>query len=231
MFKRDIPVSDKASGKSRGVYHLNFFLHTRRRILYAPLSLDQGSAKKESSLSFALFQLTPPSFVRALPPESGSTGGTPLCIAPCATRVNATPLQRDGSKWDSLHESKFFVTETLLLDPDPKRNVLRSVVSSLSWSLSHLPATSFDFSTFTCLSSANELGPPVNSSTLFRIECEYLICIMRYIVTQIKKKALIKERGKKKRKTSIELRVTFRLRIDKRDRTRFEEEQSSPFVI
>ncbi|GBM87605.1 hypothetical protein AVEN_119533-1 [Araneus ventricosus] len=90
-----------------------------------------------------------------------------MCHVECDPLCNVTWFR--GT--DSLHESKFFVTETLVLDPDPKRNVLRSVVSSLSWSLSHLPATSFDFSTFTCLSSPNALGPPVNSSTLFRIEC------------------------------------------------------------
>ncbi|GBO16533.1 hypothetical protein AVEN_222015-1, partial [Araneus ventricosus] len=112
----------------------------------------------------------PPSFVRALPPESGAARNASavrlMCHVECDPLCNVTWFR--GT--DSLHESKFFVTETLVLDPDPKRNVLRSVVSSLSWSLSHLPATSFDFSTFTCLSSPNALGPPVNSSTLFRIE-------------------------------------------------------------
>ncbi|GFU39631.1 hemicentin-1-like isoform X2 [Nephila pilipes] len=119
---------------------------------------------------FTLKLSAPPSFVRALPPESGAARNASsvrlMCHVECDPLCNVTWF-RGG---DSLHESKFFVTETLLLDPDPKRNVLRSVVSSLSWSLSHLPATSFDFSTFTCLSSANALGPPVNSSTLFRIE-------------------------------------------------------------
>ncbi|KAF8768326.1 Hemicentin-2 like protein [Argiope bruennichi] len=119
---------------------------------------------------FTLKLSAPPSFVRALPPESGAARNTSavrlMCHVECDPLCNVTWFR--GT--DSLHESKFFVTETLVLDPDPKRNVLRSVVSSLSWSLSHLPATSFDFSSFTCLSSSNALGPSVNSSTLFRIE-------------------------------------------------------------
>lgn len=112
--------------------------------------------------------------MRSLSKESGAARNASdvrlMCHVECDPLCNVTWYR--GS--DSLQDSKFFVTETIILDSDPKRNVLKSVVSTLSWSLSHLPATSFDYSTFTCVSSANDLGPGVNSSTLFRIECKQI---------------------------------------------------------
>ncbi|GIY71583.1 uncharacterized protein CDAR_442901 [Caerostris darwini] len=116
-------------------------------------------------------QLGVPSLLRARPaPESGAARNASavrlVCHVECDPLCSVTWFRGQ----DSLLDSKFFVTETLVLEADPRRDVLRSVVSSLSWSLSHLPASSFDFSTFACRSSANPLGPPVHSSTLFRIE-------------------------------------------------------------
>ncbi|XP_071033382.1 B-cell receptor CD22-like [Parasteatoda tepidariorum] len=145
---------EKVNAASEGVY----FCAGRNEVGTGPLG------------HFKLKLSAPPAFVRPLPKESGAARNASsvrlMCHVECDPLCNVTWYR--GT--DSLLDSKFFLTETMVLDPDPKRNVLKSVVSTLSWSLSHLPATSFDFSTFTCVSSANDLGPSVNSSTLFRIE-------------------------------------------------------------
>ncbi|XP_054708263.1 hemicentin-1-like [Uloborus diversus] len=114
-----------------------------------------------------------PSFVRALPPESGAPRNASSVRLVCHVECDPACDISWYRGTEPLKNSKFFSIETLTLDPDPKRNLLRSSVGSLSWSPSHLPASSgdfFDSSTFSCISSGNELGAGVNSSTLFKIE-------------------------------------------------------------
>ncbi|XP_054720922.1 B-cell receptor CD22-like [Uloborus diversus] len=138
----------------------------------AQLTLNELTPLKGGSISLFCQMEDPvaPTFVRPLPAVSGAPRNASSVRLVC--HVECTPLcniswYRDGQP---LQDSKFFVQENLSLEEDRKRNLLPSIVGSLSWSPSHLPHSRFDSSTFSCRSSENTVGPGVNSSTIFRIE-------------------------------------------------------------
>ncbi|KAM7313409.1 hemicentin-1 [Ixodes scapularis] len=117
---------------------------------------------------WVLDALAPPSFVRPLPVTGGSLRNASAvsleCVVECDPLCEVSWLRNN----DSLADSPFFQVSNAVR-PEGGGH-FHSVASVLSWNMSHLPPSSFDFNTFTCQSTGNEIGPPVSSSMLFRVE-------------------------------------------------------------
>ncbi|XP_023224016.1 hemicentin-1-like isoform X2 [Centruroides sculpturatus] len=122
------------------------------------------------STTFPLKAVAPPAFVQKLP----DTGGVPrnATTVTLACRVECQPICQ--IEWlrnnESVKSSKFFHEKLIKHPEDPKKNIFTSITSVLTWNMSHLPASSFDYNSFTCRSTSNIAGPPVSSTLLFRVE-------------------------------------------------------------
>ncbi|KAL3169575.1 hypothetical protein MRX96_045359 [Rhipicephalus microplus] len=110
----------------------------------------------------------PPSFLRSLPATGGSlrnaTGVSLECVVECDPVCDVRWLRNN----ETLDESPFFHASQAVR-PEGGGH-FHSVASILSWNMSQLPPSSFDYNTFTCQSSENDVGPGVSSTMLFRVE-------------------------------------------------------------
>lgn len=133
-------------------------------------------------LYFLPFAVTAsPSFIRPLPLTGGSLRNASAvsleCVVECDPLCEVSWFRNN----DSLADSPFFqVTSTVRPEGG---GYFHSVASLLSWNMSHLPPASFDFNSFTCQSTANDVGPGVSSTMLFRVECES--CFLQFQLTGI----------------------------------------------
>ncbi|GFU10289.1 hemicentin-1-like isoform X2 [Nephila pilipes] len=119
---------------------------------------------------FALSAVAPPSFVKKLPERGGVLRNTTNVQLSC--HVECHPLCE--LEWlrnnESLRDSIVFESKLAHHRPDPRRNLFSSISSVLTWNMSLLPVNSFDYATFTCRSSGNEIGAGVSSTMAFRVE-------------------------------------------------------------
>lgn len=128
---------------------------------------------------FLSYSLAPPAFVKRLPERGGVRRNTTNVQLSC--HVECHPLCE--LEWlrnnESLRDSIVFESKTAVHRPEPKRNLFSSISSVLTWNMSLLPVNSFDYATFTCRSSGNEIGAGVSSTMAFRVECKYstVLCI------------------------------------------------------
>ncbi|XP_064471723.1 hemicentin-1-like isoform X2 [Ornithodoros turicata] len=109
-----------------------------------------------------------PSFLRALPETGGtlrnSTSVALECIVECDPLCDISWFRNNVS----LADSPFFQVTNVAQPESGGR--FHSISSVLSWNMSQVPPVSFDYNTFMCQSSANDVGQPVSSTMVFRIE-------------------------------------------------------------
>ena len=119
--------------------------------------------------------LAPPTFVRQLPEQGGVLRNTTnvelACHVECHPMCELEWLRNN----ESLRDSIVFESKTSVHRPDYHRNLFSSISSILTWNMSLLPVNSFDYATFSCRSSGNEIGPGVLSTMAFRVECKWML--------------------------------------------------------
>ncbi|CAN7984482.1 unnamed protein product, partial [Ixodes hexagonus] len=117
---------------------------------------------------WVLDAVAPPWFVRPLPATGGSLRNASAvsleCVVECDPLCEISWLRNN----DSLVDSPFFQVNNAVRPEGG--GYFHSVASVLSWNMSHLPPSSFDYNTFTCQSTSNDVGPAVSSTMLFRVE-------------------------------------------------------------
>ncbi|XP_035207910.1 B-cell receptor CD22-like [Stegodyphus dumicola] len=119
---------------------------------------------------FSLSAVAPPAFVKKLPERGGVLRNTTnvqlFCHVECHPLCELEWLRNN----ESLRDSIVFESKLAHHRPDPRRNLFSSISSVLTWNMSLLPVNSFDYATFTCRSSGNEIGAGVSSTMAFRVE-------------------------------------------------------------
>ncbi|XP_049272255.1 hemicentin-2 isoform X1 [Rhipicephalus sanguineus] len=110
----------------------------------------------------------PPSFLRSLPATGGSLRNATAVSLECVVECDPVCEVRWLRNNETLDESPFFHASQAVR-PEGGGH-FHSVASILSWNMSQLPPSSFDYNTFTCQSSENAVGPGVSSTMLFRVE-------------------------------------------------------------
>ncbi|KAL1418323.1 hypothetical protein MTO96_005788 [Rhipicephalus appendiculatus] len=113
-------------------------------------------------------QPAPPSFLRSLPATGGSLRNATAVSLECVVECDPVCEVRWLRNNETLEESPFFHASQAVR-PEGGGH-FHSVASILSWNMSQLPPSSFDYNTFTCQSSENAVGPGVSSTMLFRVE-------------------------------------------------------------
>ncbi|XP_041986040.1 uncharacterized protein LOC121738194 isoform X2 [Aricia agestis] len=122
--------------------------------------------------------LAPPSFKYAMNHYSGalykSQNISLSCTVECAPLCSVQWL-KDGVLIDPEKTNQYYVVERHI-DPQVNRNDFEATESTLHWNMSAWPggvlSRAADTARYTCRSSRNAAGPPVNSTTKFAVEYE-----------------------------------------------------------
>ncbi|CAB3242555.1 unnamed protein product [Arctia plantaginis] len=122
--------------------------------------------------------LAPPSFKYAMNHYSGalykSQNISLSCTVECAPLCSVQWL-KDGQVIDPDKTDRYYVVERKI-EPQVNRNDFEATESTLHWNMSAWPGNALDRSadtaSYTCRSSRNLAGPPVNSTTKFAVEYE-----------------------------------------------------------
>ncbi|KAM3956997.1 neuromusculin isoform 1-T1 [Aphomia sociella] len=125
----------------------------------------------------AIDVLAPPSFKYAMNHYSGalykSQNISLSCTVECAPLCSVQWL-KDGQVIDEKNDRYYVVTRKI--EPQVNRNDFEATESSLHWNMSAWPRSvldrTADTASYTCRSSRNDAGPPVNSTTKFAVEYE-----------------------------------------------------------
>ncbi|XP_060807894.1 hemicentin-1 [Amyelois transitella] len=121
--------------------------------------------------------LAPPSFKYAMNHYSGalykSQNISLSCTVECAPLCTVEWL-KDGQVIDK-NDDRYYV-ESRKIEPQVNRNDFEATESTLHWNMSAWPGRvldrTADTASYTCRSSRNDAGPPVNSTTQFAVEYE-----------------------------------------------------------
>ncbi|XP_028179374.1 uncharacterized protein LOC114366644 [Ostrinia furnacalis] len=127
--------------------------------------------------SVAIDVLAPPSFKYAMNHYSGalykSQNISLSCTVECAPLCSVQWL-KDGQVIDEKNDRYYVVTRKI--EPQVNRNDFEATESTLHWNMSAWPGRvldrAADTARYTCRSSRNDAGPPVNSTTKFAVEYE-----------------------------------------------------------
>ncbi|XP_047508893.1 hemicentin-2 isoform X5 [Pieris napi] len=122
--------------------------------------------------------LAPPSFKYAMNHYSGalykSQNISLSCTVECAPLCSVQWL-KDGQIIDPAKTDRYYVVDRKI-PPQVNRNDFEATESTLHWNMSSWPggalSRSSDTARYTCRSSRNAAGPPVNSTTKFAVEYE-----------------------------------------------------------
>ncbi|XP_049882019.1 hemicentin-1 isoform X4 [Pectinophora gossypiella] len=122
--------------------------------------------------------LAPPSFKYAMNHYSGalykSQNISLSCTVECAPLCSVQWL-KNGAVIDPEKTDRYYVVERKI-EPQVNRNDFEATESTLHWNMSAWPGGVLDRDTdtasYTCRSSRNDAGPPVNSTTKFAVEYE-----------------------------------------------------------
>ncbi|CAG5027639.1 unnamed protein product [Parnassius apollo] len=122
--------------------------------------------------------LAPPSFKYAMNHYSGalyrSQNISLSCTVECAPLCSVQWL-KDGQVIDPDKTDRYYVVERKI-EPQVNRNDFEATESTLHWNMSAWPggvlSRAADTARYTCRSSRNAAGPPVNSTTKFAVEYE-----------------------------------------------------------
>ncbi|XP_022828845.1 uncharacterized protein LOC111358149 isoform X1 [Spodoptera litura] len=122
--------------------------------------------------------LAPPSFKYAMNHYSGalykSQNISLSCTVECAPLCSVQWL-KDGHVIDPEKTDRYYVVERKI-EPQVNRNDFEATESTLHWNMSAWPSHALDraadTASYTCRSSRNLAGPPVNSTTKFAVEYE-----------------------------------------------------------
>ncbi|CAK1595229.1 unnamed protein product [Parnassius mnemosyne] len=122
--------------------------------------------------------LAPPSFKYAMNHYSGalyrSQNISLSCTVECAPLCSVQWL-KDGQVIDPDKTDRYYVVERKI-EPQVNRNDFEATESTLHWNMSAWPggvlSRAADVARYTCRSSRNAAGPPVNSTTKFAVEYE-----------------------------------------------------------
>ncbi|CAK1549321.1 unnamed protein product [Leptosia nina] len=122
--------------------------------------------------------LAPPSFKYAMNHYSGalykSQNISLSCTVECAPLCSVQWL-KDGQIIDPSKTDRYYVVERKI-EPQVNRNDFEATESTLHWNMSAwsggVLSRSADTARYTCRSSRNAAGPPVNSTTKFAVEYE-----------------------------------------------------------
>ncbi|CAH0598757.1 unnamed protein product [Chrysodeixis includens] len=122
--------------------------------------------------------LAPPSFKYAMNHYSGalykSQNISLSCTVECAPLCSVQWL-KDGQLIDPQKTDRYYVVERQI-EPQVNRNDFEATESTLHWNMSAWPGRALDRAAdtarYTCRSSRNLAGPPVNSTTKFAVEYE-----------------------------------------------------------
>ncbi|KMQ84554.1 hemicentin-1-like isoform 2 protein [Lasius niger] len=118
-----------------------------------------------------------PTFIKKLHSYRGYVYSSPnvsiMCWVECAPICNISWL-RDDIPMDFSKTNRYYVLN-VYHPPDPRTNDFESIQSTLVWNLTVWPNGQLDRDEdnvkFTCKSSSNGIGPGVESSTHFHVEC------------------------------------------------------------
>ncbi|XP_052747843.1 hemicentin-1 isoform X6 [Galleria mellonella] len=121
--------------------------------------------------------LAPPSFKYAMNHYSGalykSQNISLSCTVECAPLCSVQWL-KDGQVIDDKNDRYYVVTRKI--EPQVNRNDFEATESTLHWNMSAWPGHALSraaaAASYTCRSSRNDAGPPVNSTTKFAVEYE-----------------------------------------------------------
>ncbi|CAG9790130.1 unnamed protein product [Diatraea saccharalis] len=127
--------------------------------------------------TIALDVLAPPSFKYAMNHYSGalykSQNISLSCTVECAPLCSVQWL-KDGQVIDEKNERYYIINRKI--EPQFNRNDFEATESTLHWNMSAWPGgvldRAADSARYTCRSSRNDAGPPVNSTTKFAVEYE-----------------------------------------------------------
>ncbi|KAJ0170416.1 hypothetical protein K1T71_013787 [Dendrolimus kikuchii] len=122
--------------------------------------------------------LAPPSFKYAMNHYSGalykSQNISLSCTVECAPLCSVQWL-KDGQVIDPEKTDRYYVVERKI-EPQVNRNDFEATESTLHWNMTAWPGQvldrTADTASYTCRSSRNLAGPPVNSTTKFAVEYE-----------------------------------------------------------
>ncbi|XP_072934035.1 uncharacterized protein nrm isoform X7 [Epargyreus clarus] len=133
----------------------------------------------EGEKAFATIDvLAPPSFKYAMNHYSGalykSQNISLSCTVECAPLCSVQWL-KDGQVIDPEKTDRYYVVERKI-EPQFNKNDFEATESTLHWNMSAWPggvlSRAADTARYTCRSSRNAAGPPVNSTTKFAVEYE-----------------------------------------------------------
>lgn len=125
---------------------------------------------------FLLFT-APPTFIVRLPPYFGTVMTSQQIQVTC--RVECSPIcsiewEKNGRRLETGPYSKYYV-ENIVIPPDTRTNDFQSVQSTLIWNMTSWPGGQLDRiadnANYTCISTGNEVGSGVKSTTFFGVEC------------------------------------------------------------
>lgn len=137
-------------------------------------AVNLGGESKPANLFIKVY--APPTFIVRLPPYFGTVMTSQNIQVTC--RVECSPIcsiewEKNGRRLETGPYSKYYV-ENIVIPPDTRTNDFQSVQSTLIWNMTSWPGGQLDRiadnANYTCISTGNEVGSGVKSTTFFGVE-------------------------------------------------------------
>lgn len=126
----------------------------------------------------------PPAFIKKLPQLVGfvynATSVSLSCNVECSPMCEIVWMK--NSRKIDFAKTRMYYVETSRSAPNRSTDDFESISSSLVWNLTAWPSGQLDRVadndvTFTCRSTSNGIGPPVESTVKIEVYCEYDGCV------------------------------------------------------